>query len=93
LQPLVIAVFSVTVTRCSGLGIHQALTLPDALSDEGPGEKLFCVPHVAPAGHSLLFAVGAWPPHDGVRRTRCLNLSRDLEGIVASRFRTLNEIT
>jgi hypothetical protein len=37
-----------------------------------------CSP-VAPVGHSLFFAIGAWPPHDGVRRTRCLNLSRDLE--------------
>ena len=45
-----------------------------------------------PVGHSLLFAVGAWPPHDGVRRARCLNLSRDLEAD-AIRFRTLNEIT
>jgi hypothetical protein len=43
--------------------------------------------------HSLLFAVGAWPPHDGVRRARRLNLSRDLRGIATLRFRTLNEIT
>ena len=42
--------------------------------------------------HSLLFAVGAWPPHDGVRRARRLNLSRDLRGVAALRFRTLNEI-
>ena len=46
---------------------------------EVAGGKRFLVPHVAPVGHSLLFAVGAWPPQDGVRRTRCLNLSRDLE--------------
>jgi hypothetical protein len=46
---------------------------------EGAGGKPFLVPHVAPVGHSLLFAIGAWPPPDGVRRTRCLNLSRDLE--------------
>jgi len=32
----------------------------------------------APAGHSLLFAVGAEPPHDGVRRARRLNLLNDL---------------
>ncbi len=30
---------------------------------------------LAPVGHSLLFAVGAGPPQDGVRRTRRLNLS------------------
>ena len=34
---------------------------------------------VAPTGHSLLFAVGARPPQDGVRRARRLNLTRDLE--------------
>src|SRR5262249_9417592 len=33
------------------------------------------------------------PPHDGVRRARCLNLSRDLRGITALRFRTLNGVT
>jgi len=43
-------------------------------------------------GHSLLFAVGARPPHDGVRRVRRLNLSRDLRGIASLRLRTLNEI-
>jgi hypothetical protein len=43
-------------------------------------------------GHSLLFAVGAWPPHDGVRRARRLNLTRDLRGVAALRLRTLNEI-
>lgn len=43
--------------------------------------------------HLLLFAVGAWPPHDGVRRARRLNLSRDLRGIAALRLQTLNEIT
>ena len=32
----------------------------------------------APAGHSLLFAVGAGPPHDGVRKARRLNLSTTL---------------
>ena len=36
---------------------------------------------VAPAGHSLLFAVGAGPPHDGVRRARRLNLSHDFAGV------------
>src|SRR5579863_5806412 len=34
---------------------------------------------LAPVGHSLLFAVGAGPPQDGVRRARRLNLSRDLK--------------
>lgn len=29
-------------------------------------------------GHTLLFAFGAWPPHDGVRRVRRLNLFHDL---------------
>jgi hypothetical protein len=33
-----------------------------------------CPDPVAPAGHSLLFAVGAEPPLDGVRRARRLNL-------------------
>src|SRR5215212_809655 len=37
-----------------------------------------CPDCVAPAGHSLLFAVGAGPPHDGVRRARRLNLSTTL---------------
>src|SRR3569833_731920 len=36
-----------------------------------------------PVSHSLLFAVGAWPPHDGVRRARRLNQSRALWGIAA----------
>jgi len=54
--------------------------------------KLFLLPQAIPVGHSLLFAVGAWPPHDGVRRTRRLNLSRDLRGIAALRLRTLSEI-
>ena len=53
---------------------------------------MFRVPDVAPVDHSLLFAVGAWPPHDGVRRARRLNLSRDLRGIATLRVRTLNEI-
>ena len=55
--------------------------------------KLLLSPQAVPAGHSLLFAVGAWPPHDGVRKARRLNLSRDLRGIAALRLRTLNEIT
>ena len=50
------------------------------------------LPDVAPVDHSLLFAF-AQPPHDGVRRARCVNRSRDLRGITALRFRTLNEIT
>jgi hypothetical protein len=37
-----------------------------------------------PVDHSLLFAVGAWPPHDGVRRARRLNLSRDLGALLPS---------
>jgi hypothetical protein len=53
---------------------------------------LFLAPQAIPVGHTLLFAVGAWPPHDGVRRARRLNLSRDLQGIAALRLRTLNEI-
>jgi hypothetical protein len=61
------------------IGIHQALPFRTPFLMEVAGGKLFLVPHVAPVGHSLLFAVGAWPPQDGVRRTRCLNLSRDLE--------------
>jgi hypothetical protein len=52
---------------------------PGRPSDGGRRRELFRVPLVAPVGHSLLFAVSAWPPQDGVRRTRCLNLSRDLE--------------
>src|ERR1700750_2148231 len=56
------------------------------------GVKLFLVPSAIPAGYSLLFAVGAGPPHDGVRRARRLNLSRDLRGIAALRLRTLSEI-
>src|SRR5215210_2356687 len=35
----------------------------------------------APAGHSLLFAVGAGTPHDGVMKARRLNLSHDLAGV------------
>src|SRR3954464_2493118 len=35
----------------------------------------------APAGHSLLFAVGAGSPHDGLRKARRLNLSHDLAGV------------
>src|SRR5881392_3562911 len=35
---------------------------------------------VAPVGHSLLFAVGAGPPHDGVRKARRPNLFHDLAG-------------
>jgi hypothetical protein len=64
------------------IGIHQALPFRTPFLMEVAGGKLFLVPHVAPVGHSLLFAVGAWPPQDGVRRTRCLNLSRDLEALL-----------
>jgi len=48
---------------------------------EVAGGKLLLIPDVAPVDHSLLFAVGAWPPHDGVRKARRLNLSRDLEAL------------
>ncbi len=47
------------------------------------GVKLLLSPHALPAGHSLFFAVGAGPPHDGVRKAKRLNLSRDLRGIAA----------
>src|ERR1035437_8324712 len=43
-----------------------------------PARPSFVVFDVAPVGHSLLFAVGAWPPQDGVRWARRLTLSRDL---------------
>jgi hypothetical protein len=56
------------------------------------GVKLFLSPFAIPVSHSLLFAVGAWPPHDGVRRARRPNLSRDLSGIAALRLWTLSEI-
>ena len=35
-------------------------------------------------GHSLLFAVGAWPPHDGVRRAWRPNLFHGVGDIVAA---------
>src|ERR1700733_12428699 len=79
---------------------HGGLTVADCVISEtsligvaGVKLFLFLLPDVAPVDHSLLFAVGAWPPHDGVRRTRRLNLSRDLRGITTLRFRTLSEIT
>ena len=56
------------------------------------GVKLFLLPSAVPIGHSLLFAVGARPPHDGVRKTRRLNVSRDLRGIAAYRLWILSEI-
>jgi hypothetical protein len=62
---------------------HQPRNLLRVLSDWGFGSQAVPLFHVAPVGHSLLFAVGAWPPHDGVRRARRLNLSRDLRGIAA----------
>lgn len=43
-------------------------------------------------GCTLLFAVGAWPPHDGVRKARRLNLFHDLVDLSADGFETLNEI-
>ncbi len=58
------------------------LATPEALAALGLQRRFIVsliAPHVEPVGHSLLFAVGAGPPQDGVRRTRCLNLSRDLE--------------
>jgi hypothetical protein len=36
------------------------------------------VPSAIPVGHLLFFAVGAWPPHAGVRKAKRPNLSRDL---------------
>ena len=44
-----------------------------------------------PRKSSLLFAVGAGPPYDGVRRARCLNLDHDLASLVR-RLWTLNEV-
>jgi hypothetical protein len=52
---------------------------------------LLSVPDISPSGSSLLFAVGAGPPHDGVRRARCLNLDHDLASL-ARRLWTLNEV-
>ena len=43
-------------------------------------------------GCTLLFAVGAGPPHDGVRKARRLNLFHDLVDLSADGFETLNEI-
>ena len=43
-------------------------------------------------GCTLLFAVGAWPPHDGVRKARRLNLFHDLVDLSADGFETFNEI-
>jgi hypothetical protein len=60
------------------------MSLPAALLPRAAGGKLSGGPHVAPVGHSLLFAVGAGPPQDGVRRARRLNLSRDLEALLPS---------
>ena len=50
-----------------------------------------CPDHIAPAGHSLLFAVGAGPPHDGVREQGVSICSTTLRGN-ARRLWTLNEI-
>ena len=47
------------------------------------GVMLFPLPSAIPAGHSPLFAVGAWPPHDGARKARRVNLSRDLRSILS----------
>ncbi len=46
---------------------------------------------LAPLGHTLLFAVDARPPHDGVRKARRLNLFHDFAGF-RPQFETLNEI-
>src|ERR1700748_338509 len=43
-------------------------------------------------GHTLLFAVGARPPHNGVRKARRLNLFRDFGDLAADEFQTLSEI-
>jgi hypothetical protein len=62
------------------------------LSDQVSGVKLLLLPSATSVDHSLLFAVGAWPPHDGVRTPRRLNLSRDPLGTAALWLRTLNYI-
>jgi hypothetical protein len=77
-----------TPSRCRPLaGIHCSRTSISLMREPSligvGGVKLFLMPAALPAGHSLLFAVGAWPPHDGVRRARRLNLSRDLQSGVA----------
>ena len=48
--------------------------------------------HFVRVGCTLLFAVGAGPPHDGVRKARRLNLFHDLVDLSADGFETLNEI-
>ena len=61
-------------------------------SDQVSGVELFLLPSAMPVDHSLLFTVGAWPPHDGVRTPRRLNLTRDPRGTAALCLRTLNYI-
>jgi hypothetical protein len=46
--------------------------------------QLIVAQHVYPRGSPASLAVGARPPHDGVRRARCLNLFRDLEALPPS---------
>ena len=61
--------FPLVDLESSLIGVREASDLPIDVS---------CSRCVAPAGHALLFAVGARPPHDGVRRARRLNLFHDL---------------
>lgn len=55
------------------------------------GIKLFLSPCVIPVDQTLLFAVGAWPPHDGVRRGG-VSICLATFGALTLRLRTLNEI-
>ena len=63
----------------------------EPFSDWGCQGQAVLLASTIPVGHSLLFAVGARPPQDGVRRARRLNLSHDLRGIAALGLRALNE--
>ena len=68
------------------LGIGIRLCRLSAFSDWGYGcqaAPLACcpLPDAPPVGHLLLFAVGAGPPLDGVRKVRRLNLFRDLDAL------------
>ena len=58
-----------------------------SLKSSCPARFLCSIPCSVPSGrlvrvgHALLFAVGAGPPHDGVRKARRLNLFHDLGGV------------
>ena len=79
LQPRGMAVFSGTVTQCNGSRFNQALPVRMPFLSGVAGGKLFLFLKRRPWVSRFLFAVGAGPPQDGVRRTRRLNLSRDLK--------------